>query len=208
MYQVVASSSAGNAVIYHNSILVDCGIPFVKIKPFLKDLKLILLTHEHGDHLNISTIIKILELRPGIRIACGEWLMNHLQEFSKNVDVLYVGNVYDYGICSVVMVALYHDVPNCGWRIFKGDTKIFHATDTAHLFGITAKDYDLYAIEHNYNEDTIFQQIAEIEAQGGFAHQKGSINSHLSEQQAQDFIFANKCENSKYIRLHESKSTL
>ena len=50
--------------------------------------------------------------------------------------------------------------------------------------------------------------LQKIEAGGGFAHQKGAINSHLSEQQARDFIFKNAGENYKVVRLHESKNTV
>ena len=112
------------------------------------------------------------------------------------------------GRFSISPFKLYHDVQNCGYRIFKDEVKIFHATDTAHLQGISAKEYDLYAIEHNYNEDTVYDIIREQESQGKFAHQRGSINSHLSEQQARDFIFKNKKESSQILRLHETKSLI
>jgi hypothetical protein len=77
-----------------------------------------------------------------------------------------------------------------------------------HLEGITAKGYDLYAIEHNYDPETILETIAKLEATGQFSHQKGAINSHLSEQQARDFIFDNRSEHSRVLRLHESTTRL
>ena len=123
----------------------------------------------------------------------------------KNVDFYEIGQMYNYGSFSVSPIKLYHDVPNCGYRIFKDGKKILHATDTAHLDGITAVGYDLYAIEHNYNEDTVFYSIAKKQSRGEYAHQVGSINSHLSEQQARDFIFKNKADYSQVLRLHESK---
>ena len=45
MYKIINSGSDGNCVIYHNSIAVDMGIAFKQIKPYLYDLKLILLSH-------------------------------------------------------------------------------------------------------------------------------------------------------------------
>ena len=39
-------------------------------------------------------------------------------------------------------IKLYHDVPNCGYRIFINDKKIIYMTDTKTLEGITAKNYD------------------------------------------------------------------
>nr|WP_320022061.1 MBL fold metallo-hydrolase [uncultured Draconibacterium sp.] len=207
MYQVISSSSKGNAVLYHDSILLDCGVPFVLLKPYLYDIQLVLLTHIHGDHFNLATIAKLVFERPTLRIGCGEWLADKL-DFVKNLDVYEIGEVYDYGSFQISPVKLYHDVPNCGYRIFKDSTKIFHATDTSHLEGITAKNYDLYTIEHNYNEDTVWGIIKEQEDAGQFAHERGSINSHLSEQQARDFIFKNRGEHSQVVRLHESSTSL
>ena len=100
-----------------------------------------------------------------------------------------MGKIYDYGAFKVSPVKLYHDVPNFGWRIFlPNGQKIFHATDTAHLEGITAKGYDLYAIEHNYCEEYIQQAIEEARANGEYTHAYGNINTHLSIQQARAFI--------------------
>ena len=203
MYQVLSSGSKGNCVIYHNSIAVDMGVPYSMIKEHQSSLQIVLLTHIHGDHFNPSTIKKLAFERPTLRFACGEFLTEYLEGF-KNVDVLESGKIYDYGQFKISPITLYHDVPNFGYRIFKNDTKIIHATDTVHLEGITAKNYDLYAIESNYNEDTIFESIERIKAKGEFAYQEGAINSHLSEQQARDFIFKNRKEESIVLRLHES----
>lgn len=203
MYVILSSGSIGNCVVYHNSIAIDMGISFKAIEPYKNNLQIVLLTHCHGDHLNLSTIKKLAFERPTLRFACGVFLSEFLQGI-KNVDILEAGKVYDYGQFKVSPIHLYHDVPNFGYRIFKKNTKIIHITDTAHLEGITAKDYDLYAIEANYNEDTIFESIDRKKSKGEFAYQTGSINSHLSEQQARDFIFKNRGINSKVVRLHES----
>lgn len=207
MYHVIASGSTGNAVIYHKSILVDCGVPWSFIKPFMKDIQLVLLTHGHNDHINTQTLRKLAYERPTLRFGCGVWMKDYIEGI-KNVDYYEAGQVYNYGSFSIIPVVLYHDVKNFGYRIFKEGTKIIHCTDTAHLSGITAKNYDLYCIESNYNEDTIFQIIEKLESEGKFAHQRGAINSHLSEQQCNDFFFTNKGPESKLVRLHETKSLL
>lgn len=205
MVNVLASGSKGNAVIYGKSILVDCGVPFALIKPYLKEIQLILLTHEHGDHLNVATLKKIISERPALRVGCCEWLNDKL-DFVKNLDIYQIGSLYDYGVVKISPIQLYHDVPNCGYRLFFDIMKIIHATDTAHLEGITASEYDVYAIEHNYDEDAVFESIKAIEAAGGYAHQRGSINSHLSDQQATEFIWKNKGKKEPLIvRLHEHK---
>jgi L-ascorbate metabolism protein UlaG (beta-lactamase superfamily) len=207
MYRVIATGSTGNAVLYHNSILIDCGVPFALIEPFLKDIQIVLLTHKHSDHINPATLERMVFERPSLRIGYGVWMWEHVKGF-RNIDEYEIGKLYDYGAYQICPVRLYHDVPNCGYRIFKDNYKIFHATDTAHLSGITAKNYDLYAIEHNYNEETIDSRIDAKQSQGQYSHEKGVINSHLSEQQARDFIYNNRKPDSEVLRLHEPTRTL
>ena len=208
-YNVIASGSNGNCVIYFGSIAVDMGVSFSKIESVKHQLQLVLLTHAHTDHMNIQTIVRLAKERPTLRFACGEWMLEHLQGL-RNVDVLEIGKEYEYkGIYgtkfSVVPVRLFHDVPQCGYRIFKNGYKIIHATDTCSMDGITARGYDLYALEFSYDEDVIGKIIAEKEAAGQFAYEKGAINSHLSEQAARQFIFNNAGENYEVLRLHESR---
>ena len=113
-----------------------------------------MLTHEHKDHINIDTLKKLRFERPRLRIGCCIWMLKHLKGL-KNIDVFEIGNIYDYELFKIIPIKLYHDVSNCGYRILTNNSKIIHATDTAHLNGIEAKGYDLYALEHNYDEDTI-----------------------------------------------------
>jgi hypothetical protein len=204
--EIIGSGSTGNAVLYHRNILVDIGLPYKKIEPYKNEIQIVLLTHEHlSDHLNIQALKKLCFERPSLRVACGEFLAEKLQGI-RNVDILEAGKIYDYGAFKISPIVLYHDVPNFGYRIFKGDHKTIHITDTFTLEGISAKDYDLYCIESNYNEDTIFESIDRKKSKGEFAYQECAINSHLSEQQARDFIFKNRGEHSKVLRLHESKN--
>lgn len=204
--EVIGTGSSGNSVLYHRQILIDIGLPYSRIEPYKNEIQLVLLTHEHlSDHLNISALKRLCFEKPLIRVGCGEWMVKYLDGI-KNIDVLEAGKIYNYGSFKISPIVLFHDVLNYGYRIFKGDHKTIHITDTSHVIGISAKNYDLYSIEHNYNEDTIHESIARKKANGEYAYQTGAINSHLSEQQARDFIFKNAGENSKVIRLHESKN--
>lgn len=204
-YKIIASGSTGNCEIYLNTIAIDMGISYKQIEPYKNDLQIVLLSHIHGDHFNIATIKKLAFERPSLRFACGNWLAEYLTEI-KNVDILELNKWYNYGNFKISIGQLYHDVQNAFFRIDTGSYKIFRATDTAHLEGISAPNYDLYAIEHNYSEETVHDQIAAIESRGEFAYQKGAVNSHLSYEQAQEFFFNNKGPNSEVIRLHESSS--
>lgn len=203
-YQLISSGSEGNAVLYHGSILVDCGVSFASLKPHLYKIQIVLLTHEHKDHFNFETLLRLCAERPTVRVGCCRWLLPLLSGI-RNVDVFELGVEYDYKAFSLIPVKLYHDVENCGYKIFRRGYKIFHATDTAHLHGIEARGYDLYAIEHNYDEDVIGKIIEEKEASGHYSYEKGAVNSHLSEQQARQFIFNNAGDNYEILRLHESK---
>lgn len=204
--QVISSGSEGNAVIYNNAIMVDCGVSLKALQEVKRSLKIVLLTHKHSDHLKIRTLQRLQAERPTLRVACGAFLLEELPCI-KNIDVLQVGKIYDYGAFKVSPVKLYHDVPNFGWRIFlPNGQKIFHATDTVHLEGITAKGYDLYAIEHNYCEEYIQQAIEEARANGEYTHAYGNINTHLSIQQARAFIDKNRKESSEVLELHKSRS--
>ena len=70
----------------------------------------------------------------------------------RNIDVLQIGTRYDYKLFKIVPIKLYHDVPQCGYRVLFDNYKVIYATDTKTLEGITAKNYDLYLIEGNYTD--------------------------------------------------------
>lgn len=205
MFNIIKSGSEGNAVVYNKTIMVDCGVSFKALQEIAEGLQVVLLTHKHNDHINLKTLTKLQSKHPNIRVACCEWMIEELPNI-KNIDVLEIGKIYNYGNFKVSPVKLYHDVPNCGYRIFIDDYKIFHATDTAHLEGISAKGYDLYAVEHNYDEEKALNAIKEAQEEGKYCHAIGSIETHLSKKQAKEFIDNNKKETSEVVELHKSKS--
>lgn len=47
-YEILATGSSGNCTIINHSIAIDMGIAYKKIEPYVKDLKLVLLTHIHS----------------------------------------------------------------------------------------------------------------------------------------------------------------
>lgn len=204
MHNIISSGSKGNCIIYNKNIMVDIGVSYKAIKDFEKDIQLVLLTHIHDDHLTHSTLKKLQYERPTIRIGTGSHMLKYLEGLD-NIDVFEVGKWYDYGPFKLSPVQLFHDVPNFGYRIDIKGYKIFHATDTSHLNGIDAKGYDLYAIEHNYDEEIILKNIQEKKQKGQYAYEEGALETHLSAQQAGDFIFNNKKEDSEILKLHISE---
>lgn len=205
-YVIISTGSKGNAVILNGEILIDCGVPYKSIKPYVKGLKLVLLTHIHSDHFKPETIRKLAAERPSLRFGCGKWLLPSVIACGvpkRKIDV-YIPNIktrYSDDI-QLIMTPTKHNVSNCGYRIFLDGEKIFYATDCNNLDGIEAKNYDLYMIEANYEDAEIQERIAEKEANGQYVYEYQVLNNHLSKQKADNFIAENAGINSRYVYLH------
>lgn len=207
-YNKIASSSAGNCLIINKFLILDLGVPFKKIKPYYKDIKLVFIGHQHLDHLNKTCVKMLARERPTVRFAVGEWLVPILLECGvskQNIDVIEAPKVYDYGICKISPVVLYHDVQNYGLRIFIGEEKALYATDTSTMKGIVAKDYNLYLLESNYSEDEIQERIRGKKENGQYCYEERVIKTHLSHEQASEWLMANMGEKSDYVFLHAHK---
>ncbi len=204
-YNIIKTGSLGNAVVLNDYLMVDIGVPFKALNEVYKDLKIVLITHEHHDHIKRATVKKLAKERPTLRWACCEWLVPILLECDvseRNIDVLEIGKIYDYKAFKVSPIKLYHDVPNCGFRLYFGDTKAFYATDTEHLNGIIAKDYDYYFIEANYVTSELEERIRKKAEAGEYSYEMNAANRHLSKEQADAFLLDNMGENSQYVYLH------
>ena len=204
-HKILATGSSGNAVIIGRSVLVDCGTPFRAIAPHLSDLRLVLLTHIHGDHFNPSTIRRLSAERPMMRFGACKWLIKPLVDAGvseRQIDVLEPGCEYEYGIVRVIPFNLVHDVPNCGYKLHFPGGRAIYATDTENLDGIEAKDYDLYLIECNFETEELAQRIAEKVINGQYAYEQRVLKTHLSKAKCDDFIFRNIGATGEYVYLH------
>ena len=204
-YKIIATGSKGNAVVLNNNILIDCGVSFKALNDVYKDLQIILLTHIHKDHFNPTAITNLAKSRPTLRFGCCDWLVPALvacDVSKRNIDVYNVGKLYNYGQFKISPVKLYHNVPQCGYRVFVGDKKALYCTDTGTLEGITARNYNLYLIEANYGEDEIQERIKKKQSRNEYCYELGVLNRHLSKEQADSFLLENMGENSRYVYLH------
>lgn len=205
-YRVLASGSSGNAVLVEGNILIDCGVTYKTLQPFLRSIEIVLLTHIHSDHFKKSTIKKLAKERPKLRFACGSWLRDKLVDCGVspgNIDVLSMNKMYNYGSFKVSPFILYHDVDQCGWRVFTRNQKLFYATDTKTLEGIEAKNYDVYLVEANYEEDELKERIQKKQENGEFCYEFTVPDRHLSKKQADDFLFAQMGDKSCYRYMHQ-----
>lgn len=205
-FNIISSGSEGNAVVIEDIILIDCGVSFKKLKNYYKNLKLVFISHCHSDHFKKSTVKKLASERPMLRFAVGDYLVKDLVDCGvskKNIDVLKMGKIYDYGDFKVKLEELYHDVPNCLIKVQINDFKMMYATDTNRIDHVSAKNYDYYFIEGNYeNEKELHDR-----AVNGY-YERRVKETHLSRVQATEWLMNNMGSNSKYVFMHEHKEKL
>lgn len=210
-YKILKTGSSGNAVLLENGLLLDCGVPFKLIEPHLKKIKAVFVSHEHKDHMNISTLKRIHELRPTVRFLAGFWLKRYLGMSGikkSNIDYLSPNKTYDYNLFKIIPFILIHDVKNIGIKILdkKNKEKVLYAVDTKKIDHIRAVNYNLYLIEANYDEEKLEQNIKRDKENGLFSYGERVKETHLSIQQVSGWLLDNAGENSVYEFLHRSKN--
>jgi len=203
---IIGSGSSGNCIILDGEVMIDAGVPYSKIGN-ISGLHTVLLTHIHGDHFNPATIRKIT-VNTEAKFLCGDFLTDDLTAIGvpkDRISKMKAEDIISRNVWLFCPVNLYHDVPNFGWRIMHNGHKHFHATDTAHLEGITARNYDSATIECNHHLPTALELIERAEVEGEFTHLKGAINSHLSVDQAIKFVKDNNIK--RFEPCHIGNST-
>lgn len=207
-FDVLATGSAGNAVVLNGSILIDCGVSCKALEEVKRDLKLVLLTHAHGDHFKPRTVRALHRERPALRWGCCDWMVGPLLEAGVDkrvIDVLTPSQEVVYqDLCYLTPEALTHDVPNCGYHMtVMGGERLFYATDTATLDGVEAKGYDWYLIEANHTRAELEERVAAKHAAGEYAYEVRAAANHLSQEQALDWLYQQMGPNSQYVFLHQ-----
>lgn len=204
-YNIISSGSKGNAVVINDCIMIDCGVPFKALSAVYKNIKIVFLSHNHGDHFNRSTIRRLSKERPTLRWACCEWLVKDLVYCGVSlsmIDILPFEHINDYGLFTVQVFPTPHNVPNCGFIFDLKGEMLFYATDCNSLDHVKCQNADMYMIEANYRESEIAERIASKKANGEHAYELEVIKNHLSEEKALAWICENAGENSQYILMH------
>ena len=205
-YEIIETGSTGNCTILENSIAIDMGVSYKKISSYSEAVKVVLLTHVHSDHFNTATIAKLHREHPMVKFICCKHLINDLIKIvdKGSIYVLEPNKRYDIGLCILSPFELYHDVPNVGWRIEIQGHRCIYATDTRTL-NITARNYDLYLVEANYDMDEILERIQEKQDAGEYVYEYRAINNHLSKQQCDEWLENNKGPESEVVYMHQHK---
>lgn len=202
-YKILNSGSDGNCTIINDIIAIDMGVSYKKLTSYIKTIQLVLLTHIHSDHFNKATIKRLAQNRPTLRFGCCKWLVQDLINCGvnkRNIDVYDIGTSYNYKLFKLIPVKLYHDVPNCGYRLFMDNEKLIYATDTYTLDGIKAVGYDYYLIEGNYQDEE------ELSSRAINNYYESRVKrTHLSKEYASNWLLENMGLDSVYVWLHEHK---
>ena len=208
-YDIIATGSNGNAVIINEEILIDCGVAYKKLEPYAKKLKLVLLTHVHGDHFKPSTVRALHRERPALRFGCCEWMVGPLLDAKVDKRVIDVyelhRGIWYPSFCDIHPIPLVHDTPNCAYIIARYGERCFYATDSGTLDGINAKGCGLYLIEANHTEGEIEARAAEKLSRGEYSYEQRAAANHLSYEQAMDFLASNAGPQSRYVLLHRHR---
>lgn len=210
-YNVIGSSSKGNAIIVEDILLLDCGVSYVKLKPHLKKTKVIFISHEHKDHILPTTIKRIAFCYPNMKFLTGsdEVVRKLINSGVKEKNIFYISTFpekpkwFDIGIMKIKLEPLKHDVFNYAlkWE-YKGELGLY-AVDTQEINHIEAKNYNLYLIESNYKEEILKQHLLTC-SDDERIYLERVPKTHLSYEQANDFLINNMGEKSVYQYIHQS----
>lgn len=213
-YNIINSNSKGNAIVFNDYLLMDCGVTFAKLKPYLKNIKIVCLTHLwlHSDHFKKSTIKKLAYEKPTLKFICREWLVKELVKlnvFKKNIFVLKDRKTYDLGLFAIKPIETYHDVPNTSYLVDFKPYTLYYATDTCKLPDDKClKGLNMYCIEANYKQETLERHIKECQENNDEENKLFYLNrvkqTHLSYEMANDFLIRNMGNGSQFIYVHES----
>ena len=221
-YNLIASGSGGNCIIYKDNVMVDIGIKLKDrelIIPYLDNIKVIIITHRHSDHIQIPLMKWLIKEYPDITYMYIQDVRDYLDEkLVKKVKgetvqievpkevIIEPLKVYNLGIMKFQPINVYHDVPNIAlYAQFKDRYRLFHATDTHTLEGIKIpRDTDLIAVEHHHEIDHYDELIAEKALNDEFSHELGAKNVHMAFEVAEQFLIDNEIEDATVLRLHMS----
>lgn len=200
-YTVVSSGSKGNCVVIEN-VMIDCGIPFIKLKEYLYEVDFLLITHKHGDHINKSTYKKIRKEFPNIIT-----ISNYEVARDYEIDEIVTADFYlDIGEYSFLPFEGKHDVLTYGYTWYFDDLHIIYATDM-HDFNLAPSDdkYDYLFLESNYDKKKLELVKGSGKRKYGYDVYSSSSQRHASTQHCMGFYFNNRrSKDSKLIELHKS----
>ncbi len=210
------SGSSGNCYYIFNEtcgILIDAGISSKKLKKHfdeyglkLSDVKYILVTHDHADH--VKSIGQISE-NLGLPVYATEKVhegINHNYSVQRKIDAdkkrtIYKNEDLHLGDLTITPFHVPHDsFDNIGFKITDGNVMFCLMTDIGHVTEemehiITEADY--LVIEANHDED----MLANGSYPAFLKNRVGGENGHLSNKKCAETLLNNATARLKHIWL-------
>lgn len=135
-YVIASSSSKGNATLIYSEntlIQIDMGVTLtalnkaLSLTPFeLKDIKALLITHEHSDHVKGLSLVAYQKLK--LPIFAGE------STIYSGINVIEEENSFEIGDFTIIPLKASHDASHpLGFILINGNTKLVYMTDTGYV---------------------------------------------------------------------------
>lgn len=180
----LASGSSGNCFLIDNgveTVLIDVGIPYIKIKEKLSSLNYdidkinyILITHQHVDHIKSLNSFSFEKIYSSVKVP---GLKNKI---TKNEE-------YQLGSYKIISFPLSHDVECCGYRIESNNESLVYLTDTGYVNFKIKKyltDATYYIFESNHDIEMLMNSERPYFLKSRILSDKG----HLSNEDASDIL--------------------
>ncbi len=206
-YNILASGSSGNAVRIRN-IMIDCGIPFTKMRDELYQCQYLLITHEHQDHVKEATLGQIVKWFPNIEIY-STYKVARLNDEITAINTDYLPIYLPRARCRMWAIPVPHNTPCFGYVLRFEDADVIYATDlknTITLEEFTEENglrYDYTFLESNYDELKL--RMLGDSWHGQYNAYVDSSERHLSKDESLRFYAKHKKEGGEFIELHKSR---
>lgn len=201
-YKIIGTGSTGNCVLIEN-VMVDCGLPYIRIKDALYETDILLLTHKHTDHILKSTFEKIRREFPNIIV-----IANYEVAYLYDVDI----------ICNENLPVEVEDYTFTPFRGEHGDTlcygytwevkglDIIYATDMSDFHNAPDKKYDYLFLESNHDKLKLNAVKSSYKAKKTYGYDVYTSSlRHCSTQKCKGFYFSHRRDKSSpLIELHMS----
>lgn len=198
-YEVIATGSKDGNCVLINNVMVDCGVSYNKIRPLLYDVKYLLLTHIHTDHIRRSTLEYIKKNFPKI-VIIGNYEVHQVFGVDIIANTTFPISIGQYDFKAFECV---HDVTCFGYTWQFEGKDILYATDTSSMENAPDQKFDYFFLESNHDEYKV-EKILESRDQFGYDAYSGA-KRHLSTQKAKAFYYTHrKDRDSLFIELHQS----
>lgn len=229
---IVGTGSTGNFAEVNGDILIDLGVQRSRVLAFdngsitgpdmLRHVSAALITHEHTDHANPSTVKLLYELRPDLfkrqlfmtdgtyRQLCGansglhsimrhEFPTDHIITDGATLDLRTRGGIYHVETFSVP-----HGSVEClGFVITTpGGESIFWATDAEIVPKFEGHTFDVICCEGNWDEFELEEALKHPDTVG---HAQSSLR-HMSVQDFDRFVRQHATPTTSVIQLHMSSA--